>query len=79
VAQLAERGAEEGAGAQVTVDEPWDGYARLDANLVITRLGDATAAELAAVKLYEQVHRNRETVLTAVDEKLRHPASRSTE
>jgi hypothetical protein len=36
----------------------------MSAKEVIDRLGDATAAELAAIQLYEDGHRNRRTVLT---------------
>ena len=70
VEELAEAGAEEGAGAQVTVDEPWDGYAHMNANDVITRLGEASQAELAAVSLYESAHQARQTVLSAVERQL---------
>jgi hypothetical protein len=65
VAEVADRGAEEGAGAQVTVAEPWDGYARMKAGDVIARLADATPEEAAVVQLYEGTHRRRKTVLEA--------------
>lgn len=67
VESFAEPGAQDGAGAQVTVDEPWEGYAQLNAQDVIARIGEASAAELAAVDLYERVNRNRATILTAVE------------
>lgn len=67
----AEPGAEDGAGASVTVDEPWEGYARMSARDVIARLTDATPAELAAVSLYESGNRSRQTVLEAVQRQLR--------
>jgi hypothetical protein len=50
VRETAEPGAEEGAGAAVTVREPWDGYRQMSAKEVIARIADATPAELAAVK-----------------------------
>jgi hypothetical protein len=70
VREEAEPGAEDGAGAQVTIDEPWDGYARLNARDVIARLSGASPAELAAVTLYETAHRARQTVLSAVERQL---------
>jgi hypothetical protein len=72
VEERAEPGAEDGAGAQVTVSEPWTGYRRMTAREVVDRLSDATPAELAAVQLYERAHRERETVLTAVKRQFQH-------
>jgi hypothetical protein len=79
VREEAEAGAEDGAGAQLRVAEPWNGYARMSARDVITRARQANAAELAAVRLYEARHRSRQTVLAAVDRQLKlasgpHPA-----
>lgn len=71
VEELAEPGAEEGAGAEVRIDEPWDGYAQMSAQQVIARVGDATPAELAAIGLYESANQARETVLSAVERQLR--------
>ena len=71
VREEAEPGAEDGAGAQLTVAEPWNGYARLSARDVIARARQADAAELAAVRLYESRHRSRQTVLDAVDRQLK--------
>jgi hypothetical protein len=71
VREEAEPGAEDGAGAAVTVREPWEGYARMSAREVIARLADATPAELAAVSLYETGNRSRQTVLEAVQRQLR--------
>ncbi len=76
VAEVSEPGAEDGAGATVTVDEPWDGYTRLNAQDVIDRLADAGTAELAAIQLYESTHKRRETVLTAVARELRQAGAR---
>jgi hypothetical protein len=70
VEEFAEPGAEEGAGAQVTIDEPWEDYAKLSAHEVIERLSDATAAELAAVNLYESANHARRTVLSEVERQL---------
>jgi hypothetical protein len=65
VEAFAEPGAEEGAGATVHVEEPWKGYAQMTGNDVITRLSSATREELAAVAMYEGVHRRRKTVPAA--------------
>ena len=51
VAEVAEEGAEEGAGAEVHVDEPWDGYRAVTAADIRARLADADATVAAAVKL----------------------------
>jgi hypothetical protein len=71
VREEAEPGAEDGAGAAVTVMEPWDGYRHMNAREVIARARQATRAELAAVRLYEARHRSRQTVLAAVDRQLK--------
>ena len=71
VREVAEPGAEDGAGASVTVLEPWSGYAHMNAREVIARAGQASPAELAAVRLYESRHRSRQTVLAAVDRQLK--------
>jgi hypothetical protein len=79
VREVAEPGAEDGAGARITVIEPWAGYAQMNARDVIDRARQGSSAELAAVKLYESRHRSRQTVLAAVDRQLKlsaggHPA-----
>ncbi|HEX8977455.1 MAG TPA: hypothetical protein VF781_13175, partial [Solirubrobacteraceae bacterium] len=71
VDELAEPGAEDGAGAEIHVAEPWDGYAQLKAADVVRGLTGRTAAELAAVELYEQAHRRRQTVLEAAQREFR--------
>jgi len=71
VESFSEPGAEDGAGAQITVDEPWEGYAQLKAADVIARTRTATAAELAAIQLYEGLNRKRATVLAAVERELK--------
>ena len=65
VEEIAEPGAEDGAGASIEIAEPWRGYRGLTADEVIARIDDATAAELAGIELYESTHRNRQTVLAA--------------
>ena len=71
VREEAEPGAEDGAGAAITVLEPWRGYAHMSAKDVISRARGANGAELAAVRLYESRHRSRQTVLAAVDRQLK--------
>ena len=71
VEELAEPGAEHGAGAEIHIEEPWDGYAQMTAKQVISRLAGATPAEVAAVQLYETSHRRRQTVLNVVQRELR--------
>jgi hypothetical protein len=67
VREEAERGAEDGAGASVRVQPPWDGYEGMNARAIAARLAGASAAELAAVQLYESTHRGRQSVLQAVE------------
>jgi hypothetical protein len=72
VEELADPGAEDGAGAQVrVVGEPWPGYRHLKARDVIARLASATREELAAVELFELAHANRKSVVTAAQQALK--------
>jgi hypothetical protein len=71
VRESAEPGAEDGAGAGITVAEPWEGYGRMSAKDVIDRARTADVAELATMRLYEARHRARQTVLAAVDRQLK--------
>ena len=71
VEEVADAGAEDGAGAEVHVDPPWKGYSRLKADDVRQAVaGEASTAVVAAARLYESTHRNRRTVLEAVDQRL---------
>jgi hypothetical protein len=70
VEEVAEPGAEDGAGAQVHVAEPWDGYRGLRAADVIDRLAEASPEELAAIELYELTSRKRKTVIAAAQREL---------
>jgi hypothetical protein len=65
VAESVESGAEDGAGAELRIDEPWEGYSSMTASEIRTRLRGADAATVAAVKLYEAGHKGRSTVLQA--------------
>jgi hypothetical protein len=71
VEEFAEPGAADGAGAEVTIEEPWEGYSQMHADEVIDRLGAASAGELAAIELYERAHRDRDGVLEAAERQLR--------
>jgi len=63
VAEVADRGAEEGAGAEVHVDEPWEGYDRMTAAAIKGRLRMEGAAVAGTVRLYEAAHKGRSSVL----------------
>lgn len=52
-------------GAQLRVDAPWDGYEQMKAADIVDRLVVADAAEKAVVRLYEQTHKARKSVLAA--------------
>jgi hypothetical protein len=71
VAESAEEGAEDGAGAELTVEVPWDGYDQMTAADIRDRLSAATAVEAAAVELYETTGKNRRTVIDAAARALR--------
>jgi hypothetical protein len=65
VAEVAEEGAEEGVGAQLTVEPPWDGYDQMTAADIRDRLSAASTVEAGAVELYERTHKNRSSVIDA--------------
>lgn len=71
VAEVAEEGAEDGAGPELHIDEPWEGYDRMAAVEVCDRLTAATAELAAAVELYESTRRSRRSVLEAAERALR--------
>jgi hypothetical protein len=71
VAEFAEDGAEDGAGAEVELAEPWEGYDRLHADELVERIRAASREELAAILLYERANRDRASVLEAADKQLR--------
>jgi ferritin-like metal-binding protein YciE len=71
VAEVAELGAEEPAGAEVQIEEPWDGYDRMKASEIEQRLEDASDELAAVVRLYETGGKNRQTVIRAADRRLR--------
>lgn len=71
VEEFADPGAEDGAGAEVRVAEPWEGYRSMRAAEIIDRIASASSAELAAVELYEFSGRKRKTVLAAAESALK--------
>jgi hypothetical protein len=71
VAETAEEGVEDGAGPELHVDPPWDGYDQMTAADIRDRLAAASAAEAAAVELYEATGKSRRTVLDAAERALR--------
>ena len=70
VAQFSDPGAEDGAGAEVRVEQPWQGYGQLKAPEVIDRLVAEPNDVLALVLLYERAHRARRTVIAAAEREL---------
>jgi hypothetical protein len=71
VAESADPGAEDGPGATIEVDAPWDGYAVMHADAIIARIDGAAEAELAVLELYERAHKSRQTVLAAAEQRLK--------
>jgi hypothetical protein len=55
----------ESPGAEVRVEEPWEGYRAMTAPDVLDRLRVADDATRAVVRLYESTHRRRKTILAA--------------
>jgi hypothetical protein len=51
--------------ATIEVDEPWDGYDRMSATAIVARLRGADPATKGVVRMYEQRHKQRATVLRA--------------
>jgi hypothetical protein len=51
----------------MTVDRPWDGYDTMAASAIVARLRDADSATRGVVRMYEQPHKRRATVLRATD------------
>lgn len=75
VGEFAEAGAEDGAGAELRVAEPWDGYKKMPVAALRDRVAVANAEELAVIQLYEMTHRRRRTVLDAVERRSRQLAN----
>ena len=52
-------------GPQIRVDAPWDGYDQMKAGEIVTRVKGADASARAVVRLYEQTHKKRKSILDA--------------
>ena len=70
VAEFGGEGAEEDAGPEVTVAEPWDGYAAMTAAQLRDRLQGADRETLAAVVLYEGFGKRRSSVIETAERRL---------
>jgi hypothetical protein len=75
VEEIAEPGAEDGAGAQVRIAEPWTGYRQMTAADIIDHLASASREELATVELYELAGRRRKSVVAAAQRALKQASS----
>jgi hypothetical protein len=75
VAEFAEPGAEDGAHAELRVDPPWPAYGSMKVADIRERVAVADAAELAVVQLFESTHRNRKSILDAVERRSRELAN----
>jgi hypothetical protein len=71
VGEFAEPGAEDGAGAELELSEPWEGYDEMQVDELLPRLGDASSETLAAVVLYERSTRDRAAVVDEAELQLR--------
>lgn len=77
MAEFADAGAENGAGAQVHVEEPWHEYRVMKAPEIIDRVVAEREDVLTLVLLYERAHRNRRTVLAAAERELERRMARA--
>jgi hypothetical protein len=69
--EFADPGAEEGAHAELTIEEPWEGYRRMRVTEIRDELAGAGRELLATVELYERAHKGRRMVLEAAARRLR--------
>jgi hypothetical protein len=54
-------------GSAISVDAPWDGYDAMAASAVVARVRGSDEATKAVVRMYEQQHKKRATVLRATE------------
>ena len=73
-AAIAEPGAENGAGPEIHIDEPWVGYGAMRADEIRERITTEDDAVVAMVELYERKHRERRSVLETAARELRRRA-----
>ena len=69
-ASTADPGAEGGAGADITIEAPWDDYDALTAEDVERRLEESTPLVAAAVRIYEREHGGRPAVIRAAEQRI---------
>jgi hypothetical protein len=67
VGTFAERGAEDPPGPEIEVAEPWDGYDRMTAAAIRSRLESEPVAVAGVVELYERTHKKRKSVIEAAE------------
>jgi len=70
VVESADEGAENGAGPELRVEEPWLGYDAMKVPEIRDRLSEGGEALAAVVELYEQSHRGRRGVREAAEKVL---------
>lgn len=70
VGEFADPGADNGAGAQVHIGEPWSGYRHMKAPEVIDRITAEPEHVIGLVVLYERANRARRTVIAAAEREL---------
>ena len=75
VAEVAEQGAEQGAGPEISVEEPWPGYGRMTAADIKDRLRIESTEVAAAVSLDEAAGKGRSSVLESASRRMR-PSAR---
>jgi hypothetical protein len=66
-APVASAGPSTGAGPEIHVEPPWAGYDEMPLDEVLGRLEGADDTVVAAVRLYESTHENRQAVLLATE------------
>jgi hypothetical protein len=76
VLESADPGAADGVGAEIRVDPPWPGYARMTAAEVIDRIAAQPESVLTVLLLYERSHRARPSVIAASERALTRLAGR---
>jgi hypothetical protein len=77
VAEFADAGAADGAGAEVRVDPPWPRYSRMPAAAVVDRLPAEPETVISVLLLYERSHRNRRSVIEGAERELKRRSNSS--
>jgi hypothetical protein len=65
--ELAETEGSASPGAEIRVDVPWEGYDKMKANDIVDRLKASDPSARAVVRLYEQQHKKRKSILSATE------------